>query len=152
IVSRRGVVEGVGSLTPEQVKQRGYSYKITSKGGRVEKVEAVNAKDLPTSNHHAGTHIDDPNAGLLAPQCGWECRYKDNGAVAEEVAFDRNGQVVWAFVHVSETDGYYKDSRGFARARSGAGASHVGMSWDEGGFLKEEHYFDKDGKPSPDGD
>src|SRR5262249_17262969 len=37
-VNRRGIAEGVGRLTPDQVRHRNYSLKFYRKGGRLEKV------------------------------------------------------------------------------------------------------------------
>ena len=48
-VKRHGVYEGIGPLSPEEVRHRMASLKFSSRHGKVEKVEVVNAADHLTS-------------------------------------------------------------------------------------------------------
>jgi serine/threonine protein kinase len=146
LVMRRGTPEGVGRVSDKEMRHRNLTWKFTRRGGRVEKVEAVNGSGHPTTEHRHGAFIareDEPRR---------ECVYEYPRDEPEEVARDRLGQVVWLFRFSSHTQsdrrtGYYADERGIPRARGGTGAAFVEFVYTEEGFEQEIRYLDKDGKP-----
>jgi serine/threonine protein kinase len=153
-VNRGGVQEGVGRLSEEEARHRGASYRLTRRGGRVEMVEVVNG--------HGQLTAQAPVAALIAAKveptsaAGRECRYEyhrdERGRLAEEIAYDRAGEVVWSIQYDTLTTAHYKDRRGIIRARAGTGAAYVQLAWSPQGFLQEVRYLDRDGKPQANAD
>jgi YD repeat-containing protein len=150
IVKRWGAPEGVGWLSQEEARHRGQVWKLTRRGRRVEKVEAVNGSDRPTTGHHKAAWIarlDEPRH-----ECTYEYRRNEQGDVIEEIAQDRYGNVVWTFRFSTRTTGYYADERGIPRARGGSGAAFVEFVYTDEGFEQEIRYLDRAGNPQANAD
>src|SRR5262249_9742720 len=99
-IRRWRVPEGVGPLSDAQVSRRDVSYKFYSRGGRVEKVEAVTRHGRLTTVHAVATYLDkSAQAAGNQPErdCSWEYDRDQKGDLVKEVARDRRGQVVWEF-------------------------------------------------------
>ena len=120
-VKRRGVLEGVGPITEEQARHAGRSYKFSTRGGKVERVEFLQGGENPIDNAGEGTaftgYIADPRVSPeRRREYRYEYRYDDQGRVAEELAFDQRGKVLWVFhytAHGERSTGHYTDHRGF---------------------------------------
>jgi YD repeat-containing protein len=150
IVKRWGSPEGVGRISEQEAHHRFQVWRLTRRGGLVEKAEAVNGHDRP---------------GLQPPQQTWitrekeprqECTYlyrrNDRGEVIEEIALDRDENVVWSFHFSTRTTGYYADRRGIPRARGGSGAAFVEFVYTDNGFEREIHCLDRNGMPQANAD
>jgi YD repeat-containing protein len=150
-VRRGGANEGVGRLTPEQVRLRPVSYKLYRRGGRVEAVDIVNSRDRLTTKHTADTLIKGQAVGGARQRvCRYEFKRDERGQVTDQVALDRTGQTVWAFHFNTPTTGNYLDKHGYVRARSGSGAAYVEFTFDQRGFEKAVRFFDQERNPQPD--
>jgi hypothetical protein len=150
---RRGVPEGVGRLAEQEARRRNVSYKIYSRGGRVERLDAVNGqgqiKPFPQGM------LTDQFSSLRAPDedqepCRYEYRRDDQGQLVQEVAFNRAGEVSWVLHFPTANTAYFADRKGFPRSRSGSGLAYVEFTWTEEGFEKEVHYLDRNGNRRPD--
>jgi hypothetical protein len=143
--NRWGVPEGVDRVSEEEARHRNVTWKFTRNGGRVEKIEAVNGSGFPTAEHSPSAWLHRLEEEVR--ECSFEYPRNDRGEVLEEIARDRQGQVVWTFHYSTRTTGYYADKRGLPRARSGTGATYVEFVHTPEGFNGEVHYLDKEGEP-----
>jgi YD repeat-containing protein len=147
---RRGVPEGVGGLTEEQVRHRSWSLKQYRRGGRIEKQEFVDGQGRLTTRAPRTTLV-----GLLAGTanqkevCRIEFRYHEEGRVTEQIALDRAGAVVWTFHHDTADGGHFSDPHGYVRGSAGSGAAHVEFTWSPEGYLQAAHFRDAFHKPQP---
>jgi serine/threonine-protein kinase len=152
IVRRFGALEGIGRLREAQARHSPTTYHVYRRGGKVEKVEVVNGSGHLTTAAGLGAYIA---ADGLSEQreCRFEYRRDPDGRVIEEIASDRNGQVVWAFHftrHGPEKSlGQYTDRHGFVQARAGSGAAYVEIVWTHDGFEKGIRYLDRHGRRVP---
>ncbi len=145
--NRWGAIEGVGPLRPDEVRHQALSFRLTRRGGRVEKVEAVNGhgRNRPVP---LGAYIED-----LAHDTGAHPEYQleyvrdSAGQVVQEVARDQSGEIAWTFHYTTATLGHFTDRNGFPRARSAAGAAYVQIDRDADGFDAALHYLSADGRP-----
>src|SRR5947199_5158760 len=101
----RGIPQGIGSLTLEQVRRRPWSIRIVKSGrwGLVRRMEAVDSRERLTARHTIGTYLSQSQSNRRKP-ARWEFEYDARGRVAHELAYDQYGQRVWAFVY-SPTEG-----------------------------------------------
>ncbi len=154
VVSRRGVLEGIGRVAEEQVRRRHRTYKLYRRGGQVEKVEIINGSVALAGLHWplAGpaAHIGGP-VGLVGARsaCRFEYRRDDRGQVTDEIASNHNGQVLWVFHYSAHgpkrSTGHFTDERGFPQSRAGSGAAYVEITWTGQGFETEYRYLDRQG-------
>jgi len=156
-VKRWGVKEGVGQLSEEDARHAAVSYKFYRRAGRVEKVEVVNGSGSLTRGTYLGAYLENPfDSSEESRECRLEYHRDDQGNLTEEIAYDRNGRIVWTFHYTAQgptrSTGHYTDQRGFPRARAGSGATYVEILWTEAGFEKEIHYLDRNGNRRPDND
>jgi len=182
-VGRRwGALEGLRRLSPEEAARRQRSFRFTLRGGLVERVDAVDWRGRPTTNHTVRTYLDrlpsgsidrvnpaagplpvGPLASLVAPQeatvpesraCTWEYQRDEKGRVQRERARDAANRVLWTFQVSRATErgatGFYTDERGYPRARTSSGATHVELTYDDDGLPSETRYRSGTGKPRPD--
>jgi YD repeat-containing protein len=148
ITQRWGAMEGVTPLTPEQVRRRQNSYRITRQGGHVLKVEAVNGLGRPRNLNLRG-YIDDLEGEEGQPVRQVEYVWDADGRVAQEVYRDRSGEVLRILHYTTPTLGHYTDRKGFPRARSACGAGYVQMERDASGWDVACRYLGLDGRPQP---
>jgi hypothetical protein len=121
MVMRWGMPEGVGRMSEEESHHRERSLKFTRRGGRVDKVEAVNGSGQPTANSFGAliARADDPKRECV-------CEYPPDEP--EEVARNRAGKIIWVFrfsshMRNNRRTGYYSaDERGIPRARRHRGS------------------------------
>ena len=165
-VKRHGVYEGIGRLSPEEVRHRMASLKFSSRHGKVEKVEVVNAADhltspdlLPASSLAMGDYLIDKRKSDIAAdatkECQWEFIRDSEDHVVYEAARDKAGRLVYGLLYVptgrpTEATAFYIDRNGFPQARSGSGAAYVKIVRSEQGFDREIRYFDIKGNPQLD--
>lgn len=148
--SRYGVPEGIGPLTDNEVSHRQYSYKISTRGGRVEKVEMVNGSGYLTTEHRNTTVLRNESGSTQKDDCVYEYRYHADGQLLEEVAKDRNGEIVWALQYTSRERAFYKDRNGFPQPQAGSGAAYVAFTWSPQELVQEVRYLDATGQPKAD--
>jgi tRNA A-37 threonylcarbamoyl transferase component Bud32 len=152
-VRRRGVPEGVGRLSADQARRRAVTYKFYRRGGRVEKLEVVNGHGrlTPFDPGSLGTvKLDILGGSYGSAPCRFEYRLDEQGRLTKEIAFDRRGEVVWAFVYTTPNTAHYVDKRGYPLTRVGSGAAYVEFTWSADGFPTEMHYQDSHGRRRPD--
>jgi len=147
---RWGLPEGIGRLSEAEARHRSLTWKLSRRGNRVEKIEAVNGLGFPTTEHSQGALI--ARADETRRECSFEYRRNEQGEVIKEIARDRAERVVWVFHFSNRTTGYYADHQGIPRARGGTGAAFVHFVYSPEGFAHEIHYLDKDGKPQANAD
>jgi serine/threonine protein kinase len=189
-----GILDGIHRLTEAEAQRRQRSFRFTLREGLVEKVEAVDWRGRPTTNHNVRTYLDllpafsadrlnpgggpgpfsiGPLAALFelpragpAEQlvCTWEFQRDEQGNLKVERARDVASRVVWTFqiarfslagadqsIKESAT-GFYADERGYPRARTSSGASHVELTFASDGHVQEARYRSAGGRPRPDRD
>ncbi len=153
LVRRRGVPEGIGHLTAEDVSRRAVSYKLARRGGRVEHIEAVNGHGRPASDHPLQALLSRP-ASPQTPRREVVSEYRRNekGELIEEVARDQTGEVVWTLHYPKPATGNFTDQNGFPRPRTGSGAAFVSFEFSEEGWEQEVRYLDRDQRPQPNSD
>ncbi|MCI0683509.1 MAG: serine/threonine protein kinase [Gemmataceae bacterium] len=162
VVRRGGVLEGVGRLDEEQARRRYLSYRISRRQGRVEKVEAVTGRGELSGREIHGSlterqgrsvYIDDNRAAPGLRECQFEYKYDDRGQVAEEIASDPQGRVLWVFHYTAHgpntSTGHFTEERGFPRSRTASGASYVAITRTPEGWEREIRYLDGRGRPAP---
>ena len=150
-VKRWGVMEGVGPVTADDARHRSLTYKFYSRGGMVEKVEAMNGSGslTPALDIRAFIGNSVPGGPTAQEECVFEYGRDNDGKLIREIASDRNGSVVWTFLYTKPTTGYFVDEQGFPQARASSGAAYVELAFTPDGFEKEIHYLDRNGKPRP---
>jgi YD repeat-containing protein len=148
LVKMGGVSEGRLPLTPAEAGKRLTSYRITRRAGRVEQVEVIDGTGKLTTMSG-----ETPTLGRAADAASPECRYvyrsNDDGTLAEEVAHDRFGNVLWTLHYTTPTTAYYRNTKGYPRARTGSGAAYVEFVWSPQGYEQEVHFLDRSGSPHP---
>jgi YD repeat-containing protein len=141
---------GIGRLNEEEARHRNRTWKLSLRGGRVQKLELVNGSGAcPTS----GPLIWVPIARTDAPQRSCTTEYKRNEGsdeVIKIIARDRLGNVDWTFNYFTPTTGCFADEDGIPRARGGTGAAFLKLTLTSDGFREKQRYLDKDGKPQAD--
>jgi hypothetical protein len=166
-VTRRGAPEGVGFLTEADVHRRDLSYRLTSRKGRVETVEAIGRTGQLTNEHNIAPYLEDDRDQPTLPvggrrrvtperrpnrdDCRWEFGRKDNGELTEERAYDREGRLVWGFHYLTPATGFYTDRRDIPRPRAGSGAAYVAFDYSPEGWTTAIRYRDHNGNPRGDG-
>lgn len=152
-VNRWSAPEGIDPLSDEQVRHRNFSYRFYRRGNRVEKVETVNGQGQLTNRAAVGAFLQSgADLDRARQECGWQFKRNDRGDLSEITATDRVGEVVWVMHFTTRSTAHYADKRGFPRSRADSGAAYVEFTWSEQGFAVESRYFDRNGKPQPNGD
>jgi YD repeat-containing protein len=156
LVKRWGAPEGIDRLTEDQARHRRATYKVYRRGGRVERVEAVNGLGTLASGFGPRAALADAaprNLGLATRgESRWEYGRNEPGDVTEEVARDRAGGLVWVFHYTTRTTGQFTDDKGFPLPRAGSGAAYVEFTRSEDGLDTEVRYLDRNGRRKPDRD
>jgi tRNA A-37 threonylcarbamoyl transferase component Bud32 len=153
-VKRWGVPEGIGPVSEEEATHRNYTYRFTSRGGRVEKVEVINGHSVLifetgwTTIPYRPDSLSDPDEVNRA--CRFEYRYNDQGRLTEEVALNQNDEVAWVFQYATKNTGHFIDASGFPLARVGSGAAYVEFTWSSEGYVQEMRFLDQGKRPRPD--
>ena len=144
--SRWGTAEGVYPLDPDEITHCGETARITYQGGRVVRVDGVNGcgYPCPVLGEMLIGELDEKS-----PACSILFKRNAQGEVIEQVALDRNDQVLWTFHFSTPTTGFYADERGLPLTRSKTEATFVEFVYSDKGHLAEIRYLDKRGKPLP---
>jgi hypothetical protein len=151
LTSRWGVREGVGRLTEEEASHRQASYKFYRRGGRVERVDAVNGLGELTGWHRIQSALGPPDPTAQGvEESSFRYRRDAQGNLAEEVAYDRTGRTVWTLHYTSKDMAHYIDRHGVPRPRNNTGATYVQFIWSAEGLAQEVHYLDRTNRPCPD--
>jgi tRNA A-37 threonylcarbamoyl transferase component Bud32 len=155
-VKRWGIPEGLGRVSEAEARHRHVTYRFYRRGGRVERVEAVNGLGALTTGSGMGAALAEPsprNPGMGARgENRWEYSRDEQGEVTQEVARDRAGGLAWIFHYTTRTTGQFTDETGFPRPRAGSGAAYVEFTRSEDGLDQEIRYLDRNGKRKPDRD
>ncbi len=157
---RYGIMEGVGKLTPEQVRRRAVSYKFIRKGRHhpVWKVQAVNSSGQLTSRHELGTyfHIPTETEQFKQPlrECQWKFVLDLEGKIVYEKAYNKYDQLVWGLVYSPPlqeypTHAHYVGSEGFPQAQTKAAAEFVKFEYSDRGDEIARYYVDRNNHPQP---
>jgi len=151
-VKRWGVPEGIGRVSEEEMHHRHRTYRFVSRGGRVEHVAHINGYGTPIAED-TGVGYRDQMDTLGGQEQGRACVYDyrrdQGGQLAEEVASDRNGNVIWTFQYNTRDTGHFIDAHGFPRVRAGSGVCYVRFTWTDDGFVQAVDYLGPSGKPRP---
>ncbi len=147
--------EGIGPLTEEQARHRQYSFRLHSRGGKVEKIEVRDGHGRLTPKHQRAMYIGSLPSGSDADWLGiHECRFdyhrNADGQISNIVAYDRPGNIVWTFHFTTLTTAHTADAQGFPCPRAGSGAAYVKFEYSDEGFEREWRYLDSDGNPRAD--
>jgi hypothetical protein len=155
-VKRWGVPEGIGRVSEAQARHRHLTYKFYRRGGRVERVEAVNGLGALTTGSGMGAALAEPsprNQGMdTRGESRWEYGRNEQGEITQETARDRAGGLAWVFHYTTRTTGQFTDETGFPRPRAGSGAAYVEFTRSEDGLDQEIRYLDRNGRRKPDRD
>lgn len=158
-VKIKGVPEGIGSLTPEQVSHRTSSYKITRRGrvGPVIQMEAVNSYGkLVSGSENILSGFTNSSSSSEADQFSesrWQYVYDAQGTITHEIAFDRFGQNVRNVTYKNETDNiriaYLIGKDGTPGPRENSCQAYVKYEYDDKGYEIFARYYDRTGQPTP---
>lgn len=160
-VKVRGVPEGIGFLTADQVSHRALSYKITRRGrfGPVLRMEAVNSTGQPTIGSGVVSGFDETSTAVDLSQVQesrWEYVYDAKEKVAHEVSLDRFGRRVRSVTYApsdSETGNtrtaYLIGRDGSLTPQQGSCQAFVTYDYSEKGYETLTHYRDQTGNPTP---
>jgi eukaryotic-like serine/threonine-protein kinase len=140
-----GAPQGIGRVSEAEAHHRFVTWKFVKRGRQVESFEAVNGRGYPSVEHGVTAFIHRLNEGKR--ECKYAYKRNADGALEEEIALDRAGEIVWVFHFSTPTTGYYADKRGIPRARSGSGAAFLEFVFTDTGLARETHFLDKDGNP-----
>ena len=177
-MKRPGVYEGIGPLSREEVRHRMASLKFSSRHGKVEKVEVVNAADhltnpisCPRSAWTGDYLIDERKSHIAGDDSGMSYiparrpRRASGSSSATPRTMSSTRQpatrpvgsstACYGLLYVptgrpTEATAFYIDRNGFPQARSGSGAAYVKIVRSEQGFDREIRYFDIKGNPQLD--
>ncbi len=147
-VARWRAMEGIGRLTPEQVRHRNGSWRLTRRGDQLERMEYVNSRDIPQPMP-VSLFMDDGGKSDQGENLAIEFVRDAQGNVVQEVGKDRQGEVIWKFIFTTPTMAHFVDPRGFHLARSASGASYVQFDYTAAGYYTAMRYVGPDGKPQP---
>src|SRR5262249_40247087 len=125
-------------------------YRVQRRGGKVERVDAVNGHLRPTAAHGIGAILDRADPGADRRECSYQVRRGADGQLLEEVALDANGQVLYTFHYTSPDTAHYTDAHGIPAARTASGAAYERFVFDEEGLQTEMWFLDRLGRPRPD--
>jgi len=160
-VKVRGVPEGIGPLTANQVSHRALSYKITRRGryGPVLRMQAVNSTGQPTigsgvfSGFEGSSTAVDPSQ---AQEIRWEYVYDAKEKVAHEVSLDRFGRRVRTLAYAPSDSEASNTRTAYLIGRDGSLAplqglcqAFVSYDYSDKGYETITHYRDQAGHPTP---
>jgi YD repeat-containing protein len=98
-----GAARGIDRLTADQVESRPMSYRIVTHGwlGRTERMEVVDSRDEITNgtSDYAAAGASDPMTAV------WEYQYRDDGGVASEFQYAKNGTLTVGRIFTQGTTG-----------------------------------------------
>lgn len=155
-MKKRGVAQGIGLLTAEQIRHRALSYKITTKGwgGLVAHMEAVNATGQFTTGGMT-TGFESSSGETSKSEVRWEYVYDADGGVAYEVSLDRNGQRVRSIVYSpadqktpNSRNAYMIGKAGSLAPQVGSCAAFLKYEYSKDGYEVRTHYLDQIGNPT----
>src|SRR5262249_24886560 len=137
------------------------SYSIAPRAGRVEKGDLIpgrgelSRREIQSHlaiRHGRTAYIEDLRQPTGEPECRYEYKYNDGGQVADEFAYDAQGQLLWVFhytIHGELTStGQFRDQQGLPRVRAASGAAYVAISRTPEGWDREIRYLDSRGRPA----
>ncbi len=142
LTHRWGVPEGVGEVSPDDVRGREVTYKVTVRDNRVQKVEVVNGDGEPTPAPRPGFFLGGhlySATGHPSLACRYEYRYDDHGRLTEEIAYDKAGRVLWT-LH----DPGQKLARFVVDHEEPV---HVALTRSADGLVEKARFLDAAGKP-----
>lgn len=121
-----GAPVGIGSLFGSQQRQRQYSYRFQTRGGKVTRVSLVNSHGKIVENDYDETH------GMRFPD--QEYRYDADGNVASMVARNPHGKVLYKIVYSNRgvASFHYDDDRESPKFYNGL--SDQPQSFNDGDF------------------
>lgn len=156
-VARYHAFSGVHPISLSEAKARAMSWRITHRGawGPVVRAEVVNGSLAP--------HIAPPKLTSIAPAdegsvidaraiVRMDYKYNEANQVEQQLAYDRQGRLIWSFQHQSPEVGLYFDRNGVLGRRSASGAVRIEYEFHDGGYYKSFRYTDARGRPRASGD
>ncbi len=165
VIERKGIFEGFGPLTKEQVAKRSSSFKFIRRGalGQLIRVQAIDSKGKLTYRHSAGTYIKFKQAendakyyGLdenPSRECQWEFVEYAAGGIGYELAYDKDKRLVWGFAFSPSTRdalhrvAHFLGPDGLPNSRMASAAEYVRFEYWPNGLAKQLSYFDRTGHP-----
>ncbi len=150
-LSKDGPV-GIQALTAAEARGLSRSIRLSTRAGRAERVESVNALgELAEASsgpllHRAQGEENYPDR--LRP-CQYDYRRGPGGDLTHETARDQRGNVLWVLQFTTPETAFYVNARGVATARTGSGAAFVRFVWGQSGLADEVHYLGHGGRPHP---
>jgi YD repeat-containing protein len=153
-IRRRGVPEGLGPLTSEEVKRRKVSTRILREGGRIRKVETVNSSGLLAANYYSNALLGGSPDGQ-DQECAWEFVYHENGSVAREEVRNAFGRLLYrceySVADETETSArYFLNLSDLVQPRAKSGAAFVRIFRNESGFDQRLEFYDGFEQKQPD--
>jgi eukaryotic-like serine/threonine-protein kinase len=148
-ISHLGVPEGRSVIDQAEVGRRAYSYKITSRGGRVEQLEVVDGLGHLTTWSGESPTLGRVPEGTVNRECRYTYQRKADGSLDRELAFDRFGNQLWALQYNNSATANYLNILGYSSPRASSGATYLGFVWSPEGYAQEIHYLNKVGSALP---
>lgn len=127
VVERWGVLEGINPVSPNVVRQRPTSYRITSQGlwGKTIRVERINGYgklvrnserlfDESFSNSHSLVHLVGMESEMggrneeIHSEVRIEYQYRDNGELDRVIAFNPDGEQLWIKSYDAPNQAHYQ--------------------------------------------
>ena len=154
---RFGIPEGIGPLTPQQVRRRAVSWRFVRRGrsGPLLRMEAVDSRGKLTPKHSVGTHLN-PQPDHVSPtrECKWEFVRDSQLRIIYEQAHDKHGKPVWGLVYSPPVEGDPRRRRARYVGPQGGplkreAANFVDIRYSREGYEVRLSYFDGKGNPRP---
>jgi YD repeat-containing protein len=156
-IAQNHAFSGVHPISLSAVQSRAMSWRITRRGawGPVVRAEVINGSLAP--------HISPPKLTEIAPAdegsvidaraiVRMDYQYNDADQVEAQLAYDRQGRLIWSFQNQSPEVGLYFDRNGVLGRRSASGAVRIEYEFHDGGYYKSFRYTDARGRPRASGD
>ncbi|MGY6276133.1 nSTAND1 domain-containing NTPase [Methylomonas sp. MgM2] len=154
-IKRWGVPQGIGGLSPDQVRHRAASFEFTSLTGKVIRVKAVDSRGECTPNNNVGTYLNlNPDPSPLR-ECAWEFLRDRNGNVVYEKAYNKHDKLVWGFAYTppekekKKRSAYFIGPDGFPQPRKNASAEIVQIEYSDAGEEITSRFWDRRHKRQP---
>jgi hypothetical protein len=150
-----GVPIGIGELSSQQAHRR-WSIKLVRAGrfGSVRRVEAVDDRGGLTPGHSVGTYVSETADVAQRREVRWEFLYDADGRVVHEVAYDRSGHRVWAFMYSPPNPGddrirlaHFVGPDGYTLQTRGYGGGFVRIRYSPEGYDELVTYTNHLGQP-----
>jgi hypothetical protein len=168
LIKRNGFFEGLNSLSKAEASHRSVYFKLSRKGifSYFNHMEALNGYHQLTTENGMSTYLvnkyDEKDVkvvkdikDMLKTVCQWNFVANDAGEIVSEMAFDKDTNLVYNFIHTrtyetptgKQSICQFSDTYGLPFKQRINGGNYLRISYDKRGFEVKIEYFDENGNP-----